>query len=217
LEAARRSGDLLSMLPQYGLRVLTAAGDLIYLVIIPILAFFFLKDAESIREQLLAFVSQGPHREMLADIMADIQLVLAGYMRALVVLTLVAFAAYGIFFTIMGVPYGVLLAAIAGMLEFIPTLGPIAASLLVFLAAGLGASHVLAVAIFLPIFRILQDDVISPRLMGKGVQLHPLLVMFGVFAGVKVAGAAGAFLSVPALALVRVLYLRVRKAPPSDL
>jgi predicted PurR-regulated permease PerM len=48
--------------------------------------------------------------------------------------------------------------------------------------------------------------------MGQGVELHPLLVLFGVFAGAEVAGIAGTFLSVPVLALVRILYLRFRKA-----
>jgi predicted PurR-regulated permease PerM len=48
--------------------------------------------------------------------------------------------------------------------------------------------------------------------MGQGVELHPLLVLFGVFAGAEVAGIPGTFLSVPVLALARVLYVRVRKA-----
>jgi predicted PurR-regulated permease PerM len=48
--------------------------------------------------------------------------------------------------------------------------------------------------------------------MGQGVELHPLLVLFGVFAGAEVAGVAGTFLSVPVLAMVRVVYVRIRKA-----
>jgi predicted PurR-regulated permease PerM len=48
--------------------------------------------------------------------------------------------------------------------------------------------------------------------MKQGMELHPLMVMFGVFAGAEVAGVAGAFLSVPVLALVRVMYERIRKA-----
>jgi predicted PurR-regulated permease PerM len=59
---------------------------------------------------------------------------------------------------------------------------------------------------------MLQDYVVSPHLMGRGVELHPLLVLFGVFAGAEVAGIAGTFLSVPVLALFRILYLRLRKA-----
>jgi predicted PurR-regulated permease PerM len=64
--------------------------------------------------------------------------------------------------------------------------------------------------IFIVAFRMFQDYVVSPTLMGQGVELHPLLVLFGVFAGAEVAGVPGAFLSVPVLALARVLYLRMR-------
>jgi predicted PurR-regulated permease PerM len=53
--------------------------------------------------------------------------------------------------------------------------------------------------------------VLSPQIMGQGVQLHPLLVLFGVFAGAELAGVAGSFLSVPILALMRILYLRMRR------
>jgi len=53
--------------------------------------------------------------------------------------------------------------------------------------------------------------VISPHLMGQGVELHPLLVLFGVFGGAEVAGVAGSFLSVPVLAMARILYLRMRR------
>jgi predicted PurR-regulated permease PerM len=56
-----------------------------------------------------------------------------------------------------------------------------------------------------------QDYVLSPHIMGQGVELHPLLVLFGVFAGAEVAGVAGSFLSVPLLALIRILYLRMRR------
>jgi predicted PurR-regulated permease PerM len=47
--------------------------------------------------------------------------------------------------------------------------------------------------------------------MGQGVELHPLLVLFGVFAGAEIAGIPGTFLSVPVLALIRVVYIRIRK------
>ncbi len=212
VEVAKRSSDLVSSLPQFGLKFLTVASELIYIVIIPILAFFFLKDANAMRTHILEIVARGPRRELLDDILADINLLLAHYMRALFGLSLAAFTSYSIFFSIMGVPYGVLLAAIAGMLEFIPMLGPLVASVIILLVAGIAGSHVLAILIFLGVYRILQDYVFSPYLMGSGVELHPLLILFGVFAGAEIAGIAGTFLSVPVLALVRVLYLRLRKS-----
>ena len=65
----------------------------------------------------------GPVRGLVDSMLADIHLLLAHYMRALVLLSLATFTAYGIFFTIMGVPFGILLAVVAMVLEFIPMIG----------------------------------------------------------------------------------------------
>ena len=206
-----RSNELIAALPQVGLRAITVASNVIYVVIIPILGFFFLKDGRLIRQHVLDLVSDESRRVLLDDVLADVNLLLASYMRALVLLALSTFTAYGIFFSILGVPYAVLLAALAGMLEFIPMVGTLAASLTIVIVAALEGAHVIAVLIFLLAYRLFQDYVLSPQLMRQGVELHPLLVLFGVFAGSEVAGIAGTFLSVPVLALVRIIYLRIRK------
>jgi predicted PurR-regulated permease PerM len=73
-------------------------------------------------------------------------------------------------------------------------------------------SNVVPIIIFLIAFRLFQDYILSPHVMGQGVEVHPLLVLFGVFAGAELAGIPGTFLSVPVLALVRIVYRRVRKA-----
>jgi predicted PurR-regulated permease PerM len=216
-EVARRSSDLIAELPQAGMKVLAVAGNLIYVVIIPVLAFLFLKDAQVIRQHILDLVEEGPRRALLDDVLADMHLLLAHYMRALVVLSLATFTAYGIFFSIMRVPYGILLAALAGLLEFIPMIGPLAAAVAILVVAGLSGAHLLAILIFIVAFRMFQDYVLSPHLMGRGVELHPLLVLFGVFAGAEVAGIAGTFLSVPVLALARIVYVRIRKMRRSAL
>ena len=210
-EVAARSNDFFAALPQFGLKFLTLASNLIYVVIIPVLAFFFLKDGAAIRDHVLTLVEAGPRHKLLNDVMADIHLLLAHYMRALVLLSAVAFAAYSIFFSVLGIPFGILLAALAASLEFIPTLGPLVASAIILLVAAVTGGHLLAIVIFIVAFRMFQDYLMAPHLMGQGVELHPLLVLFGVFAGAEVAGVAGAFLSVPLLALARVLYLRMRR------
>jgi predicted PurR-regulated permease PerM len=210
-QIAQGSNDLVGKLPQYGVRFLNIASYAIYLVIIPILAFFFLKDGRNVRAHVLEMIEAGPRRHLLDEIMVDIDLLLAHYMRALFGLSLAAFTAYGIFFSILGIQYSLLLAAIAAMLEFIPIVGPLTAAVIIVVVAAVSSTHVLAVLIFLSIYRVIQDYVIAPNLMGRGVELHPLLVLFGVFAGAEIAGIPGTFLSVPVLALVRILYLRLRK------
>jgi predicted PurR-regulated permease PerM len=91
-------------------------------------------------------------------------------------------------------------------------LGPLAAAVLIVLVALLSGSHAVAVLLFILCYRVFQDYVLSPHLMGKGVELHPLIVLFGVFAGAEIAGIPGTFLSVPVLALVRIVYLRIGRA-----
>jgi predicted PurR-regulated permease PerM len=206
------SADLVSAAAQAGMKFITVASDAIYIVIIPILAFFFLKDGHVIREHVLDMVQDGPQRLLADDVLEDIHLLLAHYMRALVLLSAAAFTAYSIFFSIMGVPYGVLLAALGGMLEFIPMLGPLTAGIIIVVVSALSGSHAVGVIIFLLAYRVFQDYILSPHLMERGVELHPLFVLFGVFAGAEVAGIAGTFLSVPILAMVRILFVRIRKA-----
>jgi predicted PurR-regulated permease PerM len=211
-EFATRTADLFGSLPQVGLKFLSLASNLIYLVLIPVLGFFFLKDGALMRDHILTLVETGPRQILLEEVMADIHLLLAHYMRALVLLSLIAFAAYSIFFSILGVSFGILLAALAATLEFIPMVGPLTASALILLVAAISGTHMLPIVIFIAVFRMFQDYLVSPHLMGQGVELHPLLVLFGVFAGAEVAGIPGTFLSVPVLALARILYLRVRRA-----
>jgi predicted PurR-regulated permease PerM len=203
---------VVSELPSVSMKIVSAASNLIYLVIIPVLAFLFLKDAETLRKDVLDLAGDGPRRALLEDVIADIHVLLARYMRALVVLSVAAFTAYGIFFAIVGVPYGVVLAVIGGMLEFIPMVGPLVAGVTIVTVTGLTTGHWVAVIIFLIAYRMLSDYILSPHLMERGVAIHPLLVLFGVFAGAEIAGIAGTFLSVPALAAARVVYVRLRKA-----
>ena len=216
-QLARHSQEILAMLPNAALAVISRAGNLIFVVLIPILSFFFLKDGREMRDSLLSLLGAGSRREMVEKIALDLHVLLAQYMRALVLLGVVASVAYGIFFSMLGVPYGILLAAIAFPLEFIPLVGPLTGGAVVLLVAGLsGSDHLLAILVFLVAFRLFQDYVVSPHLLSSGMKLHPLLVIFGVLAGGALAGVAGSFLSVPVLATLRIVYRQLlAESPPA--
>lgn len=205
--------EILQTLPQAALKALGAFSNAIFLIIVPILSFFFLKDGRELEHRIVNHVTDDTKRGLLGEIAGDLNVLLAQYMRALVLLGLAAALAYGSFFALMGFPYAVLLAAIAFPLEFIPMLGPLTSTIIVLLVALLtGYPHWLAIILFLAVFRIVQDYVLSPQLMSAGMQLHPLLVVFGVFAGEQMAGAPGAFLSVPVMAILRMLYRRLERS-----
>jgi predicted PurR-regulated permease PerM len=210
-QLSKSSGDIISSLPRAGAKILSVASNLVYLVIIPILGFFFLKDGREMRERFLEMIDNPRQRAMVDDLLADVDLLLAHYMRAILTLSLATFTSYSIFFTILQVPYSILLAALAGTLEFVPLIGPFSAGVIILIVAAVSSGPVLGALIFLGAYRIFQDYVLSPLLMRAGTEVHPLMVLFGVFAGTELAGVPGAFLSVPALALIRIVYRRIRQ------
>ena len=207
----QHSSDVFSSLAKAGLTALTVAGDLVYVVVIPILAFFFLKDGRQIRAHFIEMIEDGPYRELIEEVLADAHLLLAHYMRALVILSAATMVSFNIAFAIMGVPYSVLLGVLAGLLEFIPMLGPLVAAVTIIVVAGVSGMNVLPILIFVGVYRLFQDYVLSPHVMGSGVEMHPLLVLLGIFGGAEIAGIAGTFLSVPVIALLRIVYRRIRR------
>lgn len=199
------------LLSAAGEQVLLGLGNLLRLILIPILSFFVLKDGPQIRRAIVTTVHPDS-RELVDGILMDLHLVLARYMRALLFLAIATFVAFGSFFGLMSVPYGLLLAGIAAALEVIPVIGPLVAAVSILLVALLtGYSHVLVLVIFLGVYRLFQDYVLSPFLMSEGVEVHPLMVLLAVLAGEQIAGVPGMFFSVPVIAGVRVILTRLRK------
>jgi predicted PurR-regulated permease PerM len=175
-----------------------------WMILTPVLSFFLLKDATALRRLVLMAL---PHRVRLRghQLFEEANATLAAYIRAQLIACLLVGTVCGAGFAALGVPYAVLLGVLAGALEFIPLVGP----LLVALAAAIvGALHAPILAVwaltFLGLVRIVQDYVVFPRLMRRGVSLHPLAVIVAVLAGAALAGVVGMFLAVPVAAVASV-------------
>jgi predicted PurR-regulated permease PerM len=186
-----------------GFGVLT---DLPWLVLIPVLSFFLLKDAASFRQSALHVLPKR-FRGRGYRLFEELHTTLAAYIRAQLLACLLVGSICGVGFAALGVPYAVLFGVLAGVLEFIPLVGP----LLVAVIAGIVAAlHTPILAVwstgFLAIVRVLEDYVIYPRLMGHGIHLHPLAVIVAVLAGVELGGVAGAFLAIPVVAALSVAW-----------
>lgn len=217
-ELVRHTGSLVPYLQSAARQLLHYLSNLWLIVVVPILAFFLLKDAERLAAGVSGWLMAQEYRDFVEGIFTDLHDLLAQYMRALILLSLLSFASHLLFFFLAGVPYALLLATVAGLLEFIPLVGPLTAAITIVLASWLaGYEHLLWILVFLGVWRLVQDYVNMPWLLGSGVELHPLLVIFGILAGAELAGVAGMFLSIPAMAAVRILVrrgaARVRAAP----
>jgi len=204
-------GDLLSLAQRAGLRVAEAAQQSWLLIVVPILAAFFLKDGRVFSQVALSFVNTKPQREFLQGVLSDMNEMLAQFIRAQITLAALSWIAYCLFLWITGAQYTLMLGTAGGLLEFIPVVGPLVAAVLILSVALLtGYTHWLIALAFLISWRLLQDYVVSPRIMGKSMELHPLGAIFGVLAGGEIAGVLGVYLSIPVMASLRIVWRRWR-------
>ncbi len=210
-EATNLQSSVVPFLQKEGTQILSGIRYIVPFILIPILAFFFLKDGHLIRGAIVGSVEGGRDQKTVRLILDDIHDVLRNYIRALVFLAIASFAAFAIFLSALGYPYELLLAGLCGVLEFLPVVGP-AAALFILLVVCLvtGSGGLLWIVIFWGCFRIFQDYILNPYLMSSGTELHPLLVLFGVLAGDSLAGIPGMFFSVPILAILKVIYVHLR-------
>jgi predicted PurR-regulated permease PerM len=206
------TGDLLKVAQRVGLRVAEVAQESWLLLLIPILAAFFLKDGRSFSQTALSFVHTNAQREFFQGVINDMNLMLAQFIRAQLTLAALSWIAYGLFLgLIMQVPYALMLATAGGFLEFIPVVGPLVATFLIMGVALLaGYPYWLVILVFLLAWRLVQDYVVSPRVLGKTMELHPLAAIFGVLAGGEIAGVLGVYLSIPVMASLRIVWRRWR-------
>jgi predicted PurR-regulated permease PerM len=186
---------------------LNVLGYLPYLVLIPILAFFFLKDADSFRRSALMMLPQGRIRWRGDELFQDINSTLAAYIRAQLIACLLIGSICTTAFAIIGVRYALVLGVLAGLLEFIPLLGPVVVAVTAATVAGFDSgTKAFVVIIFLGALRITQDYVLYPRIIGSGIHLHPLAIILAILAGNELAGVAGIFLAIPLIAVLTVTY-----------
>ena len=204
------SGKALPLAKRVGSTVLHAASNLIYLVLIPVLSFLLIKEGPGMRATMLSWMKPR-HAHLWSNISDDLSFTLSKYVRALLLLSLSTLVAYGVAFSIMGVPYALVLAAVAAVLEFIPFVGPLAALIgTVAISALTGFDSLLLLLGFIVAYRAFQDYVLSPYLMSEGVEVSPLLVIVGLLLGDEIGGVAGIFLSVPVMAALKIIVTHAR-------
>jgi predicted PurR-regulated permease PerM len=208
---ASHSDEIENLAKGVGLRVADVAKEAWLLIIVPLLSIFFLKDGSTFSEILLDMVQSRPQRELLQGVLSDLNKMLAQFIRAQLTLAALTFIIYSSALAIMRMPYALVLGTLGGLLEFIPVVGPLVAALLIVgVALLVSFPHWIGLVVLIGVWRLIQDYVTSPRIMGRSMELHPLAAIFGVMAGGEVAGILGIFLSIPVMATLRILFRRWR-------
>ena len=206
-------GDLGTFITSFvfGSLLVTIILYLPWLVLVPVLAFFFLKDVNLFRVAFLRVFPSGRWRGRAEAVLSDVNKTLAAYTRAQLISCLIIGVICTAGFYIIGLKYALLFGILAGVLEFIPLIGPLTMAIIAITVSAFSDNpwKALYVAIFLIVLRILQDYIFYPRIVREGIHLHPLAIILSVLAGEQIAGIPGVFLSIPLVALLTVLYKHI--------
>jgi predicted PurR-regulated permease PerM len=203
-------GDLLSYGKALAAKLANPVQHIWWLILIPILSLFFLKDGSEMADGVVQLGKGPQQRVALLGIVNDVNVMLGSYIRAQLILAALTMVAYTLVLSLLRVPYAFILGPLAGIFEFVPVVGPAVAAVLVFAVAALtGYDHLVWLILFLGTWRLIQDYVNSPRIMGKSLEISPIIQIFAVLAGGEIAGVVGALISVPVVAILRILWRRL--------
>jgi predicted PurR-regulated permease PerM len=210
-------GDVLGFGRAIGQKLAEPAQHIWWVIIIPILSIFFLKDGRSIANNVVALARAPQERKTLQGIVSDVNVMLGSYIRAQLILASLTLVVYSVALGLLQLRYALVLGPLAGIFEFVPVVGPAIAAIIVFVIAVLTSyPHLIWVVVFLGIWRLLQDYVNSPRIVGKSLEISPLVQILAVLAGGEIAGVVGALVSVPAVATLRILWKRLTSDKGAD-
>ncbi|MCB0215217.1 MAG: AI-2E family transporter [Chloroflexi bacterium] len=188
-------------------------------VVVPIWLIYILNDTSRVLEGALGLVPRGLRADVEA-LRIIFDRVLGAYIRGQLIIALILGTLLTLTLTFLGVEYPLLLGFLNGLLGFIPFLGSIIGAVpavAVALLGGVGLAGKTLLAIIL--IQQLDGALISPRVQGDSVKLHPALIMVVLVIGQQLLGLPGLLVAVPLTAILRdivhYIYLRVDEAPPS--
>ena len=178
------------------------------IALLPVLTFFFLRDWDLIVGRIGLLVPRD-HIDTVRRLALESNEVLGGFMRGQLLVMLILGILYALGLWLVGLDLGILIGLIAGLLTFVPYLGP--ASIVLF--GGIAAlvqfgdwQHLAGVGLVFGVGQVIESFVLTPMLVGDRIGLHPMAVIFAVMAGGTLFGFLGMLLALPVAAVVNVLF-----------
>jgi predicted PurR-regulated permease PerM len=182
-----------------------------WLVLVPVLSFFMLRDAADFERTVVSLLPTEKLRKRVHWMLLDVSSTLAAYTRAQILSCLVVGVQVTVIFTALRVPYALVLGAVSAIFEFVPMVGPLVAAIVAFSLTLTSSFKLALVAVLaLVVLRIVHDYVVYPRIVGHGIKMHPMVVILAILVGAELGGLAGIFLGIPFVGLIMVTYHHYR-------
>lgn len=182
-------------------------GWVVNLVIVPVAAFYLLRDWNLVVERLHALVPRSIESTVLR-LTREADDTLGGFLRGQLSVMIILGTIYGIGLWSVGISVGPLIGMIAGLISFVPYMGAIVGVGMGVVAALVEHKDMLHVVLVLVVFgvgQMLEGYVLVPKLVGDKIGLHPVAVMFAILAGGELFGFVGVLLALPLTAVIMVL------------
>ena len=185
--------------------LLVAFGKVIDFVIIIFVSFYLLKDGLTIKLWLADLFPHTARRRVLR-LFDTLLIALRAYICSQIVMCVITGVVVFAYFKLMGLPYASVFALLSGVSEFVPVLGPTVASTLgTLMTASAMRELTVQTALFYVALTQINHNIVYPALVGKSLHLHPVAVILGVVFGGEILGAAGMFLAVPFIVIVKIV------------
>ncbi len=199
--------------------ILNATGNWVSsameLVLIPVLAFYFVFDYRSLTRELYGFVPKKRRKEALR-IGRDAGIIMQSYVKGQIILCIIAGVVTAIVLHLMGMPYIIVLALFAAVTRAIPAIGPVVSGVPIMLVGlfTMGPAVAAWLVVFITIMHFAESKFIMPLVIGERLSLHPAMVIIVLLIGFEFFGLIGMFLAAPVAAisreLIRLYYIEPR-------
>jgi predicted PurR-regulated permease PerM len=193
-----------------GLRSVTTSviSGIIIFLLGPIMAFYLLVDLPRLHRGMMALIPPG-RREEIQGLMDQIGQAVGGFFRGQLLVALFVGVASSIGLWIIGLPFWLLVGMVAGVFNLVPLVGPFIGgglAVVIALVSGQPLKAIWAALVLLAVQQI-DNHLISPNVMGRTVQLHPVVVMLALLVGASFAGLFGMLVIVPLVAVAKIVFL----------
>jgi predicted PurR-regulated permease PerM len=178
-----------------------------------VMSFYIMLDRPNLHKKIGWFSRDKKHIKMADDFLNSVEVQLGGWIRGQIILMLTIGVVTYIGLSLLGLPFALPLAIIAGLLEILPNLGPTIAAVPAVVLAFLGGGPILGVVviIFYLLVQQFENNLLVPKIMQANVDVNPLIAIVIILTGFTLGGVIGALLSIPFYIVFRTLYSMLKE------
>lgn len=195
---------------------LSVTQALLLIVLLPVYTFLILYYRDLIKRFLIGVFKEGNQLKV-NEVLEESKIIVRGYLTGLIIEMGIVAAINAAGFMILGIKYAVFLGVLAAILNMIPYIGMLIASFfcaLITLTSSTNMSDVIWVIVILTVVQFIDNNLIMPKVVSSKVKINALITILGVLIGGALAGISGMFLSIPAIAVLKIIFDRVDDLKP---